>query len=155
VPFPSRSGCSGSWNSRCLDALNLFLSAHAVYHYLIEGFGNYFALENVVWWVYTWIYPWLRLTWSCWNRSIQVGRVLPIIQLKLLINVHQLQVVINVRFWSSYNAKCQSLTWFMISGCYHLPGTDVGVFHFWIPNSSLTPKYSLYAIRVWKRKRES
>ena len=37
--------------SRFLDAFNLFLSAHAVYHYVINGFGKFYALELVVWYV--------------------------------------------------------------------------------------------------------
>ncbi|SJL15302.1 uncharacterized protein ARMOST_18795 [Armillaria ostoyae] len=35
--------------SRILDALHVALSTHAIYHYLIDSFGNYLGLDHIVW----------------------------------------------------------------------------------------------------------
>ncbi|PBK62057.1 hypothetical protein ARMSODRAFT_981043 [Armillaria solidipes] len=34
--------------SRILDALHVALSTHAIYHYLIDSFGNYLGLDHIV-----------------------------------------------------------------------------------------------------------
>ncbi len=36
---------------RILDALHVTLTTHMMYHYLIDSFGDYDGLHNVIWYV--------------------------------------------------------------------------------------------------------
>lgn len=40
-----------------LDGIQLAFSIHAVYYYLVNGYGNVEALAHIVWWAYiSWLY---------------------------------------------------------------------------------------------------